>query len=65
MCPPTLDDCPIIPKLTATSLVGALNPAETSDTLDELDLVQVYDVSTQKVKSITVANFAAALGITL
>ena len=62
---PTLDDAPTIPKLTATSLVGALNPAETADTLDELDLVQVYDVSTQKVKTITIANFAAALGITL
>jgi hypothetical protein len=63
--PPTLDDCPTIPKLTATSLVGALNPTETSNTIDELDLVQVYDVSTQTVKAITLANFAAALGITL
>jgi hypothetical protein len=62
---PTLDDAPTIPKLTATSLVGALNPAETADTLDELDLVQVYDVSNQKVKTITIANFAATLGITL
>jgi hypothetical protein len=62
---PTLDDAPTIPKLTATSLVGVLNPTETADTLDELDLVQVYDVSTQKVKTITIANFAAALGITL
>ena len=62
---PTLDDAPTIPKLTATTLVGAANPAETADTLDELDLVQVYDVSTQKVKTITIANFAAALGITL
>lgn len=62
---PTLDDAPIIPKLTATSLVGGLNPTETSDTLDELDLVQVYDVSTQRVKTITIANLATALGITL
>lgn len=62
---PTLDDAPTIPKLTATSLVGANNPTETADTLDELDLVQVYDVSTQKVKTITIANFAAALGITV
>jgi hypothetical protein len=62
---PTLDDAPTIPKLTATSLVGPLNPAETTTTLDELDLVQVYDVSTQKVKTITVANFATALGISL
>jgi hypothetical protein len=62
---PTLDDAPTIPKLTATSLVNPLNPTETADTLDELDLVQVYDVSTQKVKTITIANFAAALGITL
>jgi hypothetical protein len=62
---PTLDDAPTIPKLTATSLVNALNPTETADTLDELDLVQVYDVSTQKVKTITIASFATALGITL
>jgi hypothetical protein len=59
---PTLEDAPTIPKLTATSLVGA-NPTETSDTLDELDLVQVYDVSTQKVKTITIASFATALGV--
>jgi hypothetical protein len=64
MCPPSLDDAPTIPKLTATTLVGA-NPTETATTLDELDLVQVYDVSTQKVKTITIADFATALGITV
>lgn len=62
---PTLDDAPTIPKLTATSLVGATNPTETSSTLDELDLIQVYDVSTQKVKTITVATLGTALGIAL
>lgn len=61
---PTLDDAPIIPKLTATTLVGA-NPAETADTLDELDLIQVFDVSTRTVKTITVTSLAAALGITV
>ncbi len=62
---PTLDDAPVIPRLTASSLVGANNPTETSSTLDELDLIQVYDVSTQQVKTITITNLAAALGITL
>lgn len=62
---PTLDDAPTIPKLTATSLVGATNPTETADTLDELDLIQVYDVSTQRVKTITVADLGLALGIAL
>jgi hypothetical protein len=62
---PTLDDAPIVQKLTATSLVGALNPTETPTTLDEADLIQVYDVSTQRAKTITIAQLAAALGITL
>jgi len=62
---PTLDDAPIVQKLTATSLLGALNPTETPTTLDEADLIQVYDVSTQRAKTITIAQFAAALGITL
>lgn len=62
---PTLDDAPIIPRLTATTLVGASNPTETATTLDELDLVQVFDVSEQEVKTITITSLAAALGITL
>jgi|688.fasta_scaffold1714994_2 hypothetical protein len=62
---PTLDDAPTIPKLTGANLTGATNPAETPTTLDELDLIQVYDVSERKVKTITIANFAAALNIAL
>lgn len=61
---PTLDDAPTIPTLTATTLVGA-NPTETSTTLDEADLIQVYDVSEQRVKTISITYLAAALGITV
>lgn len=62
---PTLDDAPIVEKLTATSLVGALNPTESPTTLDEADLIQIFDVSTQKAKTITIAQLATGLGITL
>lgn len=62
---PTLDDAPIIPKLTGSNLTGATNPAETPTTLDELDLIQVYDVSEQKVKTITIANLGLALNLPL
>lgn len=45
---PTLDDAPIVPKLTEATLA--------SD-----DLVQVYDTSTRTVKTITFAELAAAI----
>ncbi len=61
---PTLDDALVVPTLTATTLV-ATNPTETETTLDELDLIQVYDVSSGKPKVITIASFATALGITI
>jgi len=62
---PTLDDAPTLPRLTGSSLTGVGGPAETPTTLDELDLIQVYDVSTQQVKTITVQNFATTLGLTV
>ena len=43
---PTLDDAPTIPKLTQATTVVA-------------DLIQIYDVSTQKPKTITLADLAA------
>jgi hypothetical protein len=45
---PTLDDAPIVPRLN-------------SETANETDLVQIYDVSEQKPKTITVAALAAAI----
>lgn len=60
---PTLDDAPITPRLVADSLVSADVSATTK--LAQGDLVQVFDVSTKTVKTITVLQFAKALGITL
>jgi hypothetical protein len=60
---PFLGEAPIMPALTGASLVGALNPAESPTTLDEADLIQVFDVSTGQPKVISVANFMTALGI--
>lgn len=45
---PTLDDGPIIPKLAGASVA-----------LD--DLVQIYDVSAQRPKTITIAELIVAL----
>ena len=62
---PTLDDAPTIPKLTGVLLTNTNNPTETADTIDEADLIQVYDVSTQKVKTITIAALGTTLGIAM
>jgi hypothetical protein len=45
---PTLDDAPIVPKITG------LNVAEG-------DLIQIYDVSAQKPKTITMAELITAI----
>jgi hypothetical protein len=45
---PTLDDAPIVPKLAGASV--ALT-----------DLVQIYDVSAQRPKTITIAELIIAL----
>lgn len=45
---PTLDDAPTVPKLTSASIA-----------VD--DLVQVYDTSAQRVKTITLSELAAKI----
>lgn len=45
---PTLDDAPTVPKLTGAAVAGG-------------DLIQIYDVSTQKPKVITFDELYAAL----
>ncbi len=45
---PTLDDAPVVPKLAGASV--ALT-----------DLVQIYDVSAQRPKTITIAELIVAL----
>ena len=61
----TLDDAPVVESMTATSLVGGGDSADVVTQLHENDLIQVYDVSEQKAKAVTVKNLAAALGIGL
>jgi hypothetical protein len=60
---PTNDDAPITPRLTGDSLTGAEVSSPTK--LSQSDLITIFDVSTKTVKSMTVLQFAAALGITL
>ena len=45
---PTLDDAPIIAPMTGAAVESG-------------DLIQIYDVSTQKPKTITVAQLVAAM----
>jgi hypothetical protein len=67
---PTLDDAPTLAPLGSQKLVtsssltgGTASPTEAQ--LSKLDLVQVYDMSTRKVRTISVGDFAIALGLTL
>jgi hypothetical protein len=67
---PTLDDAPTIAPLTAvnlnsTTLATGGTPSPAADKLSKLDLVQIYDVSAQEPKTITIASLASALGLTL
>ena len=59
---PTLDDAPTIETLLGDSLLAA--EVSANDKLSRADLVQVYDVSLQKVKTITVQELGEALGVT-
>jgi hypothetical protein len=67
---PTLDDAPTLAPLgsqklvTSSSLTGGIS-SPTEAQLSKLDLVQIYDSSQRKVRTITVADFAIALGLTL
>lgn len=66
---PTLDDAPIVEQLVASgsSVDGTPDPltqATDSDAPTEIakaDLIQVYDVSEQKVKTITVEALAYSI----
>ena len=67
---PTLDDAPIVPKLASTKLSTSSTPSggtasPTEDQLSKLDLIQIYDSSQQKVKTVTVNDLAVAFGIAL
>ena len=61
---PTLDDAPTIEAMTAVTLAGSTDDtADVVTQVHELDLIQVFDVSEQKAKVITVRNLATALQI--
>jgi hypothetical protein len=59
---PTLDDAPIVTALAGDSLLAA--DVSASDKVARADILQVYDVSEQKPKTITVQELGEALGIT-
>ena len=59
---PTLDDAPTIPALATADLLSST--AATSSTVASQDLIQIYDVSEQKVKTITVKALSDAIATT-
>ena len=59
---PTLDDAPTIETLAGDNLTSADVSATTK--IARADLVQVFDVSEQVVKTITVQELGEALGVT-
>jgi len=73
---PTLDDAPIIEQLVVSGTSGGGSPVPLSSGGDagdsnapteiaKADLIQVFDVSEQKVKTITVQAFAISIGTDL
>ena len=64
---PTLDDAPTdsVEKLSAVNLTSSGDDsADVVTQLHEQDLIQVYDVSEQKAKVVTLENLAIALNTT-
>jgi|OM-RGC.v1.036074556 hypothetical protein len=60
---PTLDDAPTIEKLLGTTDLTA-GDSTASDQVARVDVLQVYDISEQKAKTITVQELGEALGLT-
>lgn len=59
---PTLDDAPTIETLAGDDLTAA--DVSDAEKVARADLVQVFDVSEQKVKTISVQELGEALGVT-
>lgn len=62
---PTLDDAPTIEKLLTSgggSALLTLADSNSSDTVARGDLIQIFDVSEQKVKTITVQALLSSVG---
>jgi hypothetical protein len=67
---PTLDDAPTLAplgsqRLVASSTLTGGTASPTAAQLSKLDLIQIYDSSARAVRTISVADFAIALGLTL
>ena len=59
---PTLDDAPTIETLAGADLTSS--DVSDAEKVARADLVQVFDVSEQKVKTISVQELGEALGVT-
>ena len=59
---PTLDDAPTSEKLLGTTDLTAVD-STASDQVARVDVLQVYDISEQKAKTITVQELGEALGL--
>ena len=67
---PTLDDAPTIAPLGSAKLTTSATPAGGTGTpteaqLSKLDLIQIYDMSQRKVRTISVNDLAVAFGLAL
>jgi len=57
---PTLDDAPTLEKLTPVLLT--FNDLDEKDRVNKADVLQVYDISEQKAKTITIGELFTAVG---
>jgi len=64
---PTLDDAPTVETLACSAALtgSASDSADVTTELHEQDLIQVYDVSEQKSKVVTLELLAKALNVTI
>ena len=62
---PTLDDAPIVTTLDSEDITGATGGyTPTNGNINREDILQVFDVTTQEPKTITVQKLGEALGLT-
>ncbi len=59
---PTLDDAPTIEKLLGSTELES-SDSDAANEIALLDLIQVFDVSEQKTKTITVREFMLSLAL--
>lgn len=59
---PTLDDAPTLEKLNQVLL--SFDDVDEKDRVNKADVLQVYDISEQKAKTITIGELFRAIGAT-